>query len=182
MKTIIQLILPLFILSSLFTDCRRDPEEGPQGPQGPPGPGTLSSEYHQVGFDDWELEDSTIFFTALEVPELTQEVLENGAVMVYMQEGDDFYTQLPVTFFLGDTLTVSMEVNLSIETVFITWNNSRVTDVGPGEFTFRVVVISNSEGSGSSGSRSTISSENTNMIRSQEYPEVFNKIISRRQR
>ena len=128
--------------------------EGPVGPIGPPGPpgfdgldGTqaLSINYEIIA-DDWEPVGNpgeAGFFRVLDltVAEITQDIEDNGLVLVYYRAlDDDPWTFLPLTFISHDP-AFTEEFDFVYETGFVTLLSSATDADGTAyEGTIRVIV------------------------------------------
>src|ERR1044072_9106107 len=96
----------VFSLGLLFTACKKKEIQGPQGDPGTPGGGgnaNISSTVFAVNTSQWSIDTiencrkATIGFTAL-----TKEVVEKGAIKVYVQTATT-WAELP--FNMGDLFT-----------------------------------------------------------------------------
>jgi len=89
------------------------------------------------------------FVTTLNVPELTEDIYYNGAVLVYMLKNeasaDKSFNQLPYTW-LSNTYTEYMDFDAFIGQLDITlrWvdNGINNTEAPTGTYTFKIIVIS----------------------------------------
>ncbi len=118
------LLFTLLFTVALLLSCSKDGEDGAIGPVGPQGdvgpvgpqgdqgeqgePGTANaiySEWLEHGFGNSPVESSAAGFD-LEVPELTNDILNNGIILVYgrrtvlvAEEVEVTYYQIPYTFY-----------------------------------------------------------------------------------
>lgn len=83
------------------------------------------------------------WIATLNVPAITQSVLTNGAVLVYIKDGTDYF-QLPLTI-PEDTYftTYQFAHDLGVVSVFVL-DSDGLLPINPGTTTFKVVVISGS--------------------------------------
>ena len=98
-------LLSIAIFATLFTSCLR--VEGPRGPQGPPGQdgnANIWSITYLAEEGDWfdvgtPGEDEYFLALDLDVPEITQDIVDNGVVLVYYREDEQSaWIALPYTF------------------------------------------------------------------------------------
>lgn len=152
MKKSIVMLLSLMVV---FSSCRRDPVEGPRGPQGPPGPpgagGGIVSDIYTVRESDWIFEDPS-YFGDIEIPDLTEDIVNNGIVLVYLKVDDNTFTQLPLTFYESDEYASTLEVISFPQLVSIVWTDSDLLDGGtPPQMDFRVVFMDGGAGKKEAG-------------------------------
>lgn len=75
-------------------------------------------------------------------PAITQEIINSGAVLVYVKDGNSNY-QLPVTIYTTSTYSSSLGLEAFVGGIKINWSDSDLTQPdNPGTMTFKVVVIS----------------------------------------
>ncbi|WP_299435718.1 hypothetical protein [uncultured Aquimarina sp.] len=100
-------LIPVVILSALIFSCEGEDgaigpqgeqgEQGPQGDQGEPGTANVMySDWIDSGFEN----DITDGFDAfnIDAPEITQEILDTGTILVYARSTTNTIYQVPVTF------------------------------------------------------------------------------------
>ncbi len=151
-KSITYIISIIVIIAFTFTSCGKDGAIGPEGPQGPEGPAgenasaSVSSFYYTIFEDEWQtFGDPGIgfgFIGAMDFPEITEDVLNYGAVLVYLYQDNSLFS-LPTTFINpedGGYLT-SIWVTLQYQQVLITFQDSDVNTINPGDQEFKVVII-----------------------------------------
>lgn len=98
MKTI---LTSLALLLILFSSCTK---EGPQGPVGPQGNANVNSETFTVTPTQWQLSDtlvgfpSHILFVDFAIAGITQNVLDNGAVIIYSKYNNTDLIPLPFSY------------------------------------------------------------------------------------
>lgn len=89
-------IRKLFIITAaclLMAGCTKEGPTGPSGPAGPPGQdgnGSLHVESFTALNSDWEQLSNGIKYTR-QVPSLTQDVIDNDAVLLYMHKNNIWY-------------------------------------------------------------------------------------------
>ena len=83
----------------LFASCGKDGAPGAQGPQGPSGNANVSSSTFTVTASQWQASgaNGTDYekYVDLTVPAITQDILDNGAVLVYWVTSTGINVQLP---------------------------------------------------------------------------------------
>ena len=97
--------------SIAFCSCIKNEYPGPQGPRGPQGvPGKDGTQINTIYYDvlpsQWakiETQKECYSYVQLEVPELTQSVINSGAVLVYILL-DGYDQQLPYVKTLADDM------------------------------------------------------------------------------
>jgi len=144
MRTITTLVL-IFAFIFLCFSC-----VGPQGEDGidgRDGNANVGSAIYDIDASGWE-GNVDGFVTTLNVPELTKNIYENGAVLVYLLKNestpDKSFSQLPYTW-LNNTMTEYMDFDAYIGSIDITlrWVDNGVnnTEAPKGRYTFKVIVI-----------------------------------------
>ncbi len=140
------------IISLTFTACQKDGPMGPEGPQGIPGEDgivNIQSFYYTIYDDEWEeFGEAGVGFgytSTMDFPEITEDVLNYGAVLVYLYQDESLYS-LPITFVnAGDGgYMTSIWVTLQLEQVLVTFQDSDGLTVNPGTQEFKVVIIDGS--------------------------------------
>lgn len=125
----------------LCTNCAKDGKTGPAGPAGANGANgnanvvssTITSSNWSYVSPSWEI--------AFSYPAITQDIIDKGAVLVYLKNGTS-YSQLPLTFFQSASYSTALEVSNYLGGVKIFWTDSDLTQpTNPGSWTFKIVVI-----------------------------------------
>ncbi|MBN2261903.1 MAG: collagen-like protein [Prolixibacteraceae bacterium] len=125
----------------------RDGIDGLDGRDGRDGIANVGAVIYDVDASSW-FGNIDGYSTVLDVPEITDYVYENGAVLVYVlqNEGadDQHFNQLPYTW-LNNTYTEYMDFNAfvgSIE-IILRWVDNGVnnTEAPTGPYAFKVIVI-----------------------------------------
>jgi hypothetical protein len=159
----------LFVAAVTFIiSCTKEGPEGPQGIQGPTGPqgiqgipgqdgnANVNSYTYNVYLNDWTL-DAADYGINLLVPEITQSILDNGAVLVYMGVGSGSWVSLPyIVWNVGYASQYLPIISVGKVTIWKTDSDFFQTD-NPGDKTFKVIVIA---GSGFSAMPSNIDLNN----------------------
>lgn len=109
-----------------------------EGPIGPSGNANVVSS--TISSSNWVLADNrwSITFT---YPEITQNIIDKGAVLVYMKVGQA-YNQIPLTLYSSATFSTSLQVSSFLGGVTVFWSDSDLTQpTNPGNREFKIVVI-----------------------------------------
>ena len=88
----------------------------------------------------WIFEDPS-YTTTLDVPEITQDVLDNGAVMVYMSNFDGVWTALPCTIPMSTSYASTYTPKIYFGGVTIIQTDTDLLSLDPGLLEFKVVVL-----------------------------------------
>ena len=152
----------LFIAAVAFiSSCSKEGPTGPQGPQGVEGPQGPSGDQgiqgipgqdgnanvHSYTYDvftsDWN-QVAPNYGVDLSVPEITQSILDDGAVLVYLSNGSGGWMPLPYTSWYSGYARL-YKANILYEDVTIWVLDSDLTQTpNPGDRTFKIVVIGGS--------------------------------------
>ncbi len=144
MKKITQ-YLSIMALSLLIYSC-----VGPQGERGEDGldgNANVGSAIYDVATSKWE-GNYDGYKTTLIVPEITQDIYENGAVLVYMMKNEgsanQSFNMLPYTW-LNNSITEYMDYDAFVGSIDITlrWTDNGVNNTeAPGDpYAFKVIII-----------------------------------------
>lgn len=122
----------------LFTGCKKEGPPGKDGTNGKDGNANVVSS--SVTSGGWSYV-SPSWEQAFTYPAITQNILDKGAVLVYVQSGSNYY-QLPYTFYPSSTYsrTYTYVHYLGGLKVFVT-DSDLTQPTNPGTLTFKVVVI-----------------------------------------
>lgn len=94
-----------------------------------------------TGSSSWVFDDPS-WTLSLSYPAITQDIIDNGAVLVYLKNGQA-YNQLPLTIYQSASYSTSIEVSTFVGGVKIFWTDSDLIEpVNPGYREIKVVVIS----------------------------------------
>lgn len=143
----------LFVASAAFiSSCTKEGPQGPQGDQGDQGiqgvPGqdgnaNVHSYTYDVLLSDWVL-NAPDYAVNLDVPEITQSILDDGAVLVYLSNGSGGWMPLPYTSWYSGYARL-YKANILYGDVTIWVLDSDLTQTpNPGDRTFKIVVIEGS--------------------------------------
>lgn len=141
MKTITSLISIFAIILFSFSCV------GPQGEDGRDGNANVGSAIYDIDASEWN-GNVDGFVTTLKVTELTRDIYENGAVLVYLLKNentsDKSFNQLPYTW-LNNSITEYMDFDAFIGSIDITirWVDNGVnnTEAPRNTYSFKVIVI-----------------------------------------
>lgn len=129
------------ICAIFFQSCIVEGEQGPQGPAGEDGNANVQSSSLTTSNWTYLSPDWYINFT---YSAITQDILDNGAVLVYVKSGSNYF-QLPYTFYPNSSYSRSYTFKhyLGGLTVVVT-DSDWLQSPNPGLLTFKVVVIASS--------------------------------------
>ena len=137
----------------LFNGCKKEGPIGPAGPQGSQGipgetgatgatgaQGNANVVSGTVTITNW-IFSSPSYYADISYPAITQEIVDKGAVLVYVSNGGGGYSQLPVTVYPNTTYSKSFECVHALGALRIYVTDSDHITVNPGTQTFKIVVI-----------------------------------------
>lgn len=135
------MIVGLLVFS---TSCKKG-DTGPAGAAGTAGTnGNANVVSSSITTSAWTYV-SPSWEMAFTYSAITQDILDNGAVLVYAKQGSNYY-QLPYTFYPASTYsrTYTFVQYLGGMKVFVT-DSDLTQPVNPGSLTYKVVVIAASQ-------------------------------------
>jgi hypothetical protein len=120
----------LFLFSGLFmfASCSKDKY----------GNADISSNTYTT---TWTFQDPS-YYCDLSVPEITQDIVDNGAVFVYMSNGNGGWTALPHTEPIDGSYSSTYTPVHFVGGVRIWKTDTDLLTLDPGSSTFKVVVVS----------------------------------------
>lgn len=131
----------LFLLLMLvLTQCR-----GPRGDDGMDGINYTHSAIYDINSSEWT-GDLNGYNVSIDVPEITDDIYYNGAVLVYrlIETAPKSFNMLPYSY-VDDSLTVYMDFDAyvgSIDLIYKEVNNGVNNTTAPGgTMSFKVVII-----------------------------------------
>jgi len=139
----------LLTLTFLLASCEGD--EGPAGPTGPAGPAGEAAEFTivTVSFTGTEAGISgSHSFYGIAVPEITQEVLNNGAILVYMNESMDDqiigeWILMPLSMVVGgETVSISQSFSQGFVSFVFTTTHLVWIWLPEAVYTYKIVILS----------------------------------------
>jgi hypothetical protein len=127
-------LISLLFIGMHFSSCV-------QGPEGPPGrDGNANVLATTVTSSAWVF-NSPSWVLALPDPYITPDIVDFGAVVVYVASGNGF-TQLPLTFYTNPNYSTTIEVSHYVGGVTLFWTDSDLFQpTNPGTRTFKIVKI-----------------------------------------
>jgi hypothetical protein len=141
MKIKIKAITAILLIAITITNCKKG-DTGPAGKDGVNGNANVVSS--SVTSSNWAFV-SPAWEMTLTYPAITQNILDKGAVLVYVQSGSNYY-QLPYTFYPANTYSRSYTFVHYIGGLKVFVTDSDLTQpTNPGSLTFKVVVIAASQ-------------------------------------
>lgn len=147
MKTLTLIFTVLTVLILNFSCVGPAGRDGIDGIDGQDGIANVGAAIYDVEPSAWT-GNVDGFVTTLNVPEITQYVYENGAVLIYVlkNEGsaDQSFNQLPYTW-LNGSMTEYMDYDAYLGSIDINlrWTDNGVnsTEAPTGNYAFKVIVI-----------------------------------------
>ncbi|MCP4550798.1 MAG: hypothetical protein GY834_01890 [Bacteroidetes bacterium] len=141
MKKTNYLFILISIIALTFTACQKE------GAPGLDGVVDVYSYYYTISEYDWDtFGDPGIGFGyigSMDFPEITEDVLNYGAVLVYLYQTGSLYS-LPITFVEPTTeggYLTSIWLTLNLGEVLVTFQDSDGLTGNPGNMEFKVVII-----------------------------------------
>jgi len=136
------LMYALTALAILMAGCR-----GKEGPMGPTGNANVVSAQYEVKSSDWS-GDINGYNATLPVPEITSDIVNNGAVLVYYLKLDlnnniSAFNLLPYTY-VDNTSIEYMDYDASLGQIVISfkWVDNGINNTSaPTTMDFKVVII-----------------------------------------
>lgn len=147
MRTITS-IVSIFAITFLSFSCvGPQGEDGLDGRDGRDGNANVGAAIYDIAPSEWE-GNIDGFVTNLNVPELTNNIYENGAVLVYLLKNENTsnqsFNQLPYTWLYNNT-TEYIDYDAYIGRIDITlrWvdNGLNNTEAPKSDYTFKVIII-----------------------------------------
>lgn len=120
--------LLLFVSFLIFASCSKDKY----------GNTDISSDTYTT---TWIFQDPS-YYCDISVPEITQDIVDNGAVFVYMSNGNGGWTALPYTVPIDGTYSSTFTPVHYTGGVKIWKTDTDLVTLDPGTSTFKVVVVS----------------------------------------
>jgi len=103
---------------------------------------TPSAKSTTVTISNWVWNTSS-YVTTIPYSEITTDVIENGAVMTYVQGGTNVWDQLPLVTYNSGTYTTTMQVSITVGQVLISITNSDLSQpTEPSATVFKITVVS----------------------------------------
>ncbi len=132
-------IAALLLFFATFSACKK---EGPAGPAGKDGNANVKSQTFTVG--SWNY-SAPSYYADISYGAITQDIINSGAVLVYVSNGSGGYSQLPLTYYTSSSYSSTFEVVSAPGAVRIYATDSDLLQpANPGTRVFKVVAISSS--------------------------------------
>jgi hypothetical protein len=126
------ILVALLFGATIFSSCTK---EGPAGPIG--NANVVSS---SISTSNWINEDP-MWTLNLSYPAITQEIINTGAVLVYMKYNSSPYIQLPITF-TNQGYSSIVDFESFVGGLKIHWTDTDLSlPENPGNRDFKIVVI-----------------------------------------
>lgn len=75
--------------------------------------------------------------------EITTDVIQNGAVMTYLETGTNVWSQLPLTVYNSGSYSTTYQVSITVGQVIVLVKNSDlVLPADPGALVFKITIVS----------------------------------------
>lgn len=127
--------------ATMFSACTKEGPKGDTGPAGPKGNANVVSSSVTAFASDWQY-TAPSWRMNIAYPAITQDILDNGAVLVYMKNNQSSWSQLPLTIYQSATYSTSIEVVTGLGGLSIFWTDSDLLQpINPGGATFKIVVV-----------------------------------------
>lgn len=156
-------VLLLLIFSLILFGCEKEGPVGPEGPAGKDGVNgsdgndgnaNVQSITKSIAYGDWQASgtagEDLYYYVEISIPEITAQIVQDGTVMVYYKESNDFYYALPSTFnwyssYLGYYYHTTLRFSFKTGIVRIEIEDSNMNTYRPeSTVEFKIVVIAGS--------------------------------------
>jgi hypothetical protein len=128
----------ILILMLLFTSC----EKGPQGEPGKDGNANVVNSEITIHADEWQYTNYLAYCT-LQLPEITSDVINNGAVTCYLESFPDTWSVLPYSIIQIGNKELMYSYNLSVGEIFFYVQYDELIPIsGVPDRTYKLVIIS----------------------------------------
>ncbi len=126
-KIAIQLLALIFPLAFALNACGGDEE--------------AQVESNTFTISNWQSTGQQ-WFAEVSYSAITQDIINRGAVLVYMQVSSGAYNQVPLTFYTNSSYSTTIEVSTYVGGLTLFWTDSDLIQPGnPGTQRAKVVVI-----------------------------------------
>jgi len=120
-------ILFIALLTLLMTSCKKEDYGNTD---------IYSKEYAVT----WTFQDPS-YYTTISVPQITQDVLDNGAMMAYMSNGNGGWVALPCTIPMDASYSSTFTPVFTLGGATIWKTDTDLLTLDPGLSTFKIVVL-----------------------------------------
>jgi hypothetical protein len=91
---------------------------------------------------NWTI-NGTNYVATIPWGEITSDVIDNGAVMVYKNSGTNLWSQLPLTVYTSVSYSTTIEVQVTVGQVLVYYKNSDLTlPAAPTATEFKISIVS----------------------------------------
>lgn len=143
----LMIIALLFVSLVTITGCAKDGLNGKDGQNGKDGIGGNANLVHYtytIQANQWSVrgvfgQPGFQYYYEINIPGITQNVMDYGAVMVYVKLNDLFYPLPAIANYNGYVNTMQNNVYMNMIEIFI--EDTDFKTEAPGQFTFKVVVF-----------------------------------------
>lgn len=141
MKNKLYFSILLTTLVSFTFSCKK---EGPPGPAGKDGNANVKSS--TVTFSNWAWNSSGLYdYADFTWGEITSDVANNGAVLIYVNNGNGGWLPLPRTIYPNNSYSQSQRYVYATGSFSIIVQDSDLTQpINPGTWTIRAVAVAGS--------------------------------------
>lgn len=95
-----------------------------------------------VTISNWT-QNGNDWVTIIPYGEISSDVIDNGAVVVYKESGTNVWSSLPLTIYQSIDYSTTIEVSITVGQAIIYWKNSDSSlPSNPGENTYKIAVVS----------------------------------------
>lgn len=136
MKKVI--LLMMVAVAITFSSCTK---EGKEGAPGKDGNANVVSSTLTVYASDW-IYEAPSWRVNMTYPAITQSIMDGGAVLVYIKNSSNTYSQLPLTIYTNASYSSTLEVATVLGGLTVFWTDSDLVQPdNPGGATLKVVVL-----------------------------------------
>ena len=141
MKTKLKMTIAMLTVFLVFTNCKKEVTgpKGDKGDQGEPGK-SLSIISNTFTVNSWVWDNTSKMRTDAIFTTISQDVLDNGAIMVYENFGGA-WVALPETFVISPNVTYHVVFSCSPNAIGLEKFMSDESDPGSSSGIFKVVLI-----------------------------------------
>ncbi|OJW83628.1 MAG: hypothetical protein BGO69_04845 [Bacteroidetes bacterium 46-16] len=149
MKQTITIAIAMMLLSLTFIGCTKKGDTGPAGPAGTNGTNGTNGKDGNANVQggtvtvNFVWNPSTYYGLAnISYNAITQDIVDKGSVLVFMNNGANGWTSIPYTDYFGNSIGVSFFYAYALNTVSVYFAESDYLNTYmPAQGTFKVVAI-----------------------------------------
>jgi hypothetical protein len=140
-RNFIKTMVVCSLLATTLTNCKKA-EDGPAGPAGPAGANGNANVKSQTSTNlNWTFNAATkAYETNVAASIITQDIVDKGAVLVYVQEGNTS-AQLPTSTMYDAATIVFLDFEYSVGNVKLSFLNSDLDNVLVPQSTMRFKIV-----------------------------------------